>query len=66
MGRVRRGGFIFEWWRGDHPPRHVHVSDRDGNLLGRIAVETMEPLDEWIPPRKALEIIQELQTKGRL
>jgi hypothetical protein len=66
MGRVRCGGFIFEWWLGDHPPRHVHVSDRDGNLLGRIALETMEPLDDWKPPRKALEIIRELQTKGKL
>jgi len=42
------------------------VSDRDGNLLGRVALETMEPLDDWKPPRKALEIIRELQTKGKL
>jgi hypothetical protein len=24
-GRVRRGGYIFIWWVGDHPPRPVHV-----------------------------------------
>lgn len=25
MGRVRRGGYIIEWWKGDHWPKHVHV-----------------------------------------
>lgn len=66
MGKVRRGGYIFEWWIGDHPPRHVHVSDSDGTLLGRVALETMEPLDDWTPPRKVIDIIQDLQKKGRL
>jgi len=46
MGKVRRGGYIFEWWIGDHLPRHVHVSDSNGELLGRIAVDNMEPLDD--------------------
>jgi hypothetical protein len=66
MGRVRRGGYIFEWWVGDHPPRHVHVSDNDGNFLGRVAVNTMAPLDDWTPPRKVLEIIGQLQDEHRL
>jgi hypothetical protein len=35
MGKVHRGGYVFEWWIGDHPPRHVHVSDSNGKLLGR-------------------------------
>ncbi len=52
MGKVRRGGYIFEWWIGDHPPRHLHISDSNGNLLGRVAIETMEPLDDWNPPRR--------------
>lgn len=38
MGKVRRGGYIFEWWIGDHESRHVHVSDSNGELLGRIAL----------------------------
>ena len=33
MGKVRRGGYVFEWWIGDHPPRHIHVSDSNGKLL---------------------------------
>jgi len=32
MGKLRRGGFIFVTWKGDHPPRHVHVY-RDGRLI---------------------------------
>lgn len=24
MGKIRRGNFIFVWWKGDHG-RHVHV-----------------------------------------
>ena len=66
MGKIRRGDHIFEWWIGDHPPRHVHVSDRNGNLLGRIALETMLPLDDWKPPRKVVEIIRQLKDEGRL
>ena len=32
MGKQRRGGYIFITWKGDHPPRHVHVY-RDGRLV---------------------------------
>jgi len=27
MGKVRRHGYILEWFIGDHVPRHVHVYD---------------------------------------
>jgi hypothetical protein len=43
MGRVRRSGYIFEWWIGDHPPRHVHISDSNGKILGRVALDTLQP-----------------------
>lgn len=66
MGKLRRGGYIFEWWMGDHPPQHVHVSDSEGSLLGRVSVETLQPLDDWKPPRKVVEIIRQLVTEGRL
>ena len=32
MGKYRRGGYVFITWKGDHPPRHVHVY-RDGTLI---------------------------------
>jgi hypothetical protein len=25
VGKIRRGGYIFNSWKGDHPPKHVHV-----------------------------------------
>ena len=66
MGRIRRGGYIFEWWTGDHPPRHVHVTDANGNFLGRVDVATKMPLDVWNPPKNVVEIIEDLQREGRL
>jgi hypothetical protein len=66
MGKTRRGGFIFEWWIGDHPPRHIHVSDSNGELLGRIVIENMTPLEDWKPPRKVLEINRQLIDENRL
>ena len=66
MGRIRRGGYVFEWWIGDHPPRHVHVSDSNGNILGRIRLNPIEAVDEWQPSRKVIEIIKDLQREGRL
>lgn len=66
MGRIRRGGYIFTSWKGDHLPRHVHVADAKGNALGRVAIETKEPLDDWTPPRKVKELIEELRKEGRI
>jgi hypothetical protein len=66
MGRIRRGGFYFVWWIGDHAPRHVHVHGADGKLLGRVAIESGEPLDDWKPSQKVLKIIADLVKEGRL
>ena len=66
MGKVRRGGYVFEWWIGDHPPRHVHVSDSNGELLGRVVIDDMTSLDHWKPPKKVIEIIRQLIQESRL
>jgi hypothetical protein len=66
MGKIRRGGYLFVWWAGDHPPRHVHVFDGKGRLLGRVAIEDKTPIDSWVPTKKAIEIITSLQREGRL
>ena len=66
MGKIRRGGYLFIWWSGDHEPRHVHVFDGKGKLLGRVAIATKAPLDDWLPTKKAVEIINDLQREGRL
>ena len=66
MGRIRRGGYIFEGWTGDHPQRHVHVTYANGNFLCRVDVATKMPLDVWNPPKNVVEIIEDLQREGRL
>ena len=66
MGRIRRGGYIFEWWIGDHAPRHIHVSEDNGKILGRLALDPIEALDEWQPSGKIIAIIEELQREQRL
>jgi hypothetical protein len=60
MGKIRRGGYVFEWWIGDHEPKHIHISDSSGEMLGRLTLENFEPLDDWKPPRKVIEIIQQI------
>jgi hypothetical protein len=37
MGRARRGGYVIEWWIGDHYPKHVHVY-RDGREIAKVQV----------------------------
>ena len=32
MPKIRRGGYVFLSWKGDHDPRHVHVY-RDGRFV---------------------------------
>ncbi|MBI2981331.1 MAG: DUF4160 domain-containing protein [Deltaproteobacteria bacterium] len=38
MGRIRRGGYLFEFWAGDHPPRHVHVL-KDRKLIAKVELD---------------------------
>lgn len=34
MGREKRGGYIIEWWMGDHSPKHVHVYKDGKDMKG--------------------------------
>ena len=43
MGKVRRGGYVFITWKGDHPPRHVH-DYRDGSLVLKWNLEDQVPM----------------------
>jgi len=64
MVRVRRGGFIFITWKGDHPPRHVHVY-RDGRLVVKWNLDSWKPM-EGDPPRRLIVLIQALRERGIL
>ena len=66
MGKVRRGGYMFLWWIGDHDPRHIHVFDKNGKLITRVNLVTMQPVDIPRVERRILELIRELQNEGRL
>ena len=66
MGRIRRAGYIFVWWIGDHEPRHIHVFDKNERIITRVNLDTMQPMDIPKIERKIVELIRELQHEGRL
>jgi len=64
MGKIRRGGYIFLTWKGDHGPYHVHVY-RDGTLVVKWDLETDTPM-RGTATRKIKRILAELKEKGEL
>ena len=64
MGKIRRGGYVFISWVGDHSPRHVHVY-QDGEFVLKW------DLDHWRdmagkPNRRVLELLTDLVKEGLL
>lgn len=43
MGRWKRGGYLFEWWIGDHPPKHVHVY-KNGREVAKVEIPNLRLL----------------------
>jgi hypothetical protein len=66
MGRVRRSGYILEWYIGDHEPRHIHVYNDKHRLIGRLDIDRLTGVEGWTPDRKLLKLIQDLKDEGRL
>ncbi len=64
MGKVRRGGYVFLTWVGDHAPRHVHVY-KDGELVLKWDLDNGLPM-KGEPSRRVLRYIQELREEGLL
>ena len=64
MGKLRRGGYVFVWWKGDHAPRHVHVY-RDGKLVVKWDVDHGCAM-RGRAPRRVLELLYELETEDLL
>ncbi len=62
--RICRGGYVFQTWVGDHPPRHVHVY-RDDRLIVRWNLDDWKPV-EGKAPRRVVKLIRELVEEGRL
>lgn len=66
MGKIRRGGYVLEWFIGDHEPHHIHVYDSKRRLIGRLDLERMTGVEGWTPDRKLLKLIADLKNEGRL
>ncbi|MDB6022159.1 MAG: hypothetical protein JWQ04_2016 [Pedosphaera sp.] len=66
MGKIRRGGYIFLWWIGDHGPRYVHVFDKNCKLISRVNLEMLQPMDIPKIDNKVIQLIRDLQAEGRL
>jgi hypothetical protein len=64
MGKLRRGGFVFLWWKGDHPPRHVHVY-RDGKLIVKWDLDNKKAM-KGRPTKRIIDLIATLQSEGML
>ena len=63
MGKIRRGGYIFVTWSGDHG-RHVHVF-KDGAPVVKWDLDENRPI-EGRAGRKVKRLIRELQAEGLL
>ena len=64
MTRVRRGGYVFITWVGDHSPRHVHVL-RDGRLVLKWDLEGHRAM-AGSAGAKVVAIIRQLEEEGLL
>ncbi len=64
MGKLRRGGFIFLTWKGDHGPRHVHVY-RGGRLVLKWDLDNEKAM-QGKPTKSVLDLIRGLRTEGLL
>lgn len=64
MGKIRRGGFIFITWIGDHSPYHVHVY-KDRQLVVKWDLENNVAM-KGKATSKVLKLIEELRDEGEL
>ena len=64
MGKLRRGGYIFIWWIGDHSPRHVHVY-RNGKLIVKWDLDNKKAM-KGNAPRRVVVLIEELESERLL
>ena len=64
MSKIRRGGYIFISWAGDHEPRHVHVYKK-GRLVLKFNLEKRVPMYGEVS-QKLIKLIEGLETEGKL
>ena len=64
VGKIRRGGYVFVAWIGDHTPRHVHVY-RDEKLVLKWNLDAQQPMTGK-PNARLLRLIAQLEEEGSL
>ena len=64
MSKVRRGGYIFIVWKGDHTPHHVHVY-RDGRPVLKWDLENGKVM-KGRASRRLRRMIEDLASEGQL
>lgn len=64
MPKIRRGGYVFVAWKGDHAPRHVHVY-RDGRFVMKWDLD-FGMVMKGSESRRVRLLIAELRAQGLL
>jgi hypothetical protein len=64
VSKIRRGGYVFVSWVGDHPPRHVHVY-RSGRRVVKWDLDRWQAV-EGAAPVRVRKLLAELVEEGRL
>jgi hypothetical protein len=64
VAKIRRGGYVFVTWVGDHPPRHEHVY-RDGRLVVKWDLDRGQSM-EGAAPGRVRKLLAELVAEGLL
>lgn len=64
MGRVKRGGYIIEWWMGDHKPKHVHIY-KNNKQVAKLVIPGMRLLSGQMNKRLK-KIIEQLLKEGKI
>jgi len=64
LGKIRRGGYVFITWTGDHAPRHVHVY-RNGRLIVKWNLDARVPMKGRVTAR-VLRLVAQLEAEGLL
>ena len=64
MSKIRRGGYVFVGWKGDHSPRHVHVY-LDGRLVVKWDLDNSQAM-QGAANTRVKKLINALVSEGLL
>jgi len=62
VGKVKRDGYVFLSWIGDHSPKHVH---KDGELIVKWDIESWMPM-KGKANRAILKLLKELLDEKKI